>query len=403
MASKVHAVKNDAAGYTFRCVLFAQSDNQIKSNPTLASGDWTISKDGGAFANLATLPDVDPDSTMQVKVVLSQAETNADEVVIIGKDASGAEWHSVCFVLHTVAAGYDSLSTLTTAQVNAEADTAISDAALATAATATAIKAKTDTIPASPAAVGSAMTLATNSITAAAVATDAVAEIQSGLATAAALQTVDDNVDAILTDTGTTLDTLIKDIPTVSEFEARTIVAANYFDPAADTVANVTTVGSVTTKTGYELAAGYDAAKTAASQTSVDDLPTNTELATALGTADDAVIAAIAALNNLSSVGAQAAAAAALAAYDAATGTDVNAATSGLPTATEIADAILSRGVGNVEDTADAHSLAAIVLATLESLMSGTTWTIYKTNGVTPFTTKTLTVDANADPVVGAA
>ncbi len=37
-----------------------------------------------------------------------------------------------------------------------------------------------------------------------------------------------------------------------------------------------------------------------ASQTSVDDLPTNAELATALGTADDAVLAAIAALNNLS-------------------------------------------------------------------------------------------------------
>jgi len=35
-------------------------------------------------------------------------------------------------------------------------------------------------------------------------------------------------------------------------------------------------------------------------QTSIDDLPTNAELATALGTADDAVLAAIAALNNLS-------------------------------------------------------------------------------------------------------
>jgi hypothetical protein len=35
-------------------------------------------------------------------------------------------------------------------------------------------------------------------------------------------------------------------------------------------------------------------------QTSVDDLPTNAELATALGAADDAVLAAIAALNNLS-------------------------------------------------------------------------------------------------------
>lgn len=37
-----------------------------------------------------------------------------------------------------------------------------------------------------------------------------------------------------------------------------------------------------------------------ATQTGVDDLPTNAELATALGTADDAILAAIAALNNLS-------------------------------------------------------------------------------------------------------
>ena len=34
----------------------------------------------------------------------------------------------------------------------------------------------------------------------------------------------------------------IADIPTVAEFEARTIVAANYFDPAADAVATVTDV-----------------------------------------------------------------------------------------------------------------------------------------------------------------
>lgn len=45
------------------------------------------------------------------------------------------------------------------------------------------------------------------------------------------------------------------------------------------------------------LTAAYDAAKTAASQTSVDDLPTNAELATALGTADDATLSAIAALS----------------------------------------------------------------------------------------------------------
>jgi hypothetical protein len=42
------------------------------------------------------------------------------------------------------------------------------------------------------------------------------------------------------------------------------------------------------------LHADYDAAKTAASQTSVNDLPTNAELATALASADDAVLAAVA-------------------------------------------------------------------------------------------------------------
>jgi hypothetical protein len=37
--------------------------------------------------------------------------------------------------------------------------------------------------------------------------------------------------------------------PSVAAFEARTLLAAAYFDPAADTVANVTTVGTTTTNT----------------------------------------------------------------------------------------------------------------------------------------------------------
>lgn len=49
------------------------------------------------------------------------------------------------------------------------------------------------------------------------------------------------DVNDILTDTGTTLDTLIKDIPTVSEFNARTILAANYV-VIGDTIAGVTAV-----------------------------------------------------------------------------------------------------------------------------------------------------------------
>jgi len=41
----------------------------------------------------------------------------------------------------------------------------------------------------------------------------------------------------------------IADLPTVSEFNARTLVAASYFDPAADAVANVTLVATTTTNT----------------------------------------------------------------------------------------------------------------------------------------------------------
>ncbi len=53
-----------------------------------------------------------------------------------------------------------------------------------------AIKAKTDNLPATPAAVGSAMTLAANSVNAAALAADAVTEIQTGLVTEASLTTI---------------------------------------------------------------------------------------------------------------------------------------------------------------------------------------------------------------------
>lgn len=65
-----------------------------------------------------------------------------------------------------------------------------------------------------------------------------------------------------------------------------------------------------------------------------------------------------------------------------------------------IADEILKRSVTNTEDTADAHSLAAIVLCMLESQRAGTSWTIRKTDGTT-FATKTLSLDGSANPVTG--
>ena len=106
-----------------------------------------------------------------------------------------------------------------------------------------------------PAAV---QTIATDAVDADALASDAVAEIQSGLSTldAADIRTAVGLASA-------NLDTQLADLPTVAEFEARTLVAAAYFDPSTDAVANVTTVGSVSgsvtvgtnnDKTDYSLA-----------------------------------------------------------------------------------------------------------------------------------------------------
>jgi len=66
------------------------------------------------------------------------------------------------------------------------------------------------------------------------------------------------------------------------------------------------------------------------------------------------------------------------------------------------ADELLARGVDNVEDLADPDSLTALVLATLESSVAGSVWTIRKTDGST-FATRTVTTDPDAEPITGVA
>jgi len=63
------------------------------------------------------------------------------------------------------------------------------------------------------------------------------------------------------TDGLSALRTLLLDVPTVSEFNARTILSASYFDPATDAVANVTLVATTTTNTDMR---GTDSAALAA-------------------------------------------------------------------------------------------------------------------------------------------
>lgn len=105
MASKWPPVKNSA--FKFRASLFAQSDNQIKAAPTLAAGDFKVSIDGGAFANLATLPS--EEQTGMLEIDLSSDEMNGDEIVVKAVDAAGDEWHSAMWVIHTVGQTFDTV------------------------------------------------------------------------------------------------------------------------------------------------------------------------------------------------------------------------------------------------------------------------------------------------------
>lgn len=160
----------------------------FQANPTLASGDFKVSKDGGSLTNLVTLPTVTPSGGKIVQIALSSTEMDADNVTVVCSDASGGEWKDLIINIQTTARQIDDLATTTaTDTIAGYLDTEVA-----------AIKAKTDNLPASPAAVGSAMTLASGAITSSVIATDAitatglaasaVSEIQSGLSTLTAAQ-----------------------------------------------------------------------------------------------------------------------------------------------------------------------------------------------------------------------
>lgn len=76
----------------------------FKSNPTLASGDVKVDKDGGGLNNLTTLPTVSPASSVLVLVELSNTEMNADVVTIVFVDqTSPKEWSDLVISIPTTA------------------------------------------------------------------------------------------------------------------------------------------------------------------------------------------------------------------------------------------------------------------------------------------------------------
>lgn len=82
----------------------ASVPGSFKANPTIAAGDFKLAKDGGALANLATLPVVEPAGSVLVKIALSTTEMNADVVSIVGIDQSAQkEWTDFVLSIPTTA------------------------------------------------------------------------------------------------------------------------------------------------------------------------------------------------------------------------------------------------------------------------------------------------------------
>lgn len=96
--------KKNQAFVTYICVRDATDNLSLKANPTIAAGDWKISKDGGAFANLTNLPTVTPASGRAVKLDLTATEMNADNVMIVWVDqTSTKEWADGWLEINTTA------------------------------------------------------------------------------------------------------------------------------------------------------------------------------------------------------------------------------------------------------------------------------------------------------------
>lgn len=112
MTTYVPPKKNGSGGWIGYVSLAPQTATGAwQSNPTLATGDVKVSIDGGALANLGTLPAVTPASSKLVKITLSQAEINGDNITIIFSDqTSPAEWCDKTINLQTSARQYDDLA-----------------------------------------------------------------------------------------------------------------------------------------------------------------------------------------------------------------------------------------------------------------------------------------------------
>jgi hypothetical protein len=79
--------------YSFSRGLYdATRAGHFRVNPTIVAGDFTLSKENGAFVPLTTLPVVSPVGSALVLFQLTAAEMTATRLTILGVDQAGGQW-----------------------------------------------------------------------------------------------------------------------------------------------------------------------------------------------------------------------------------------------------------------------------------------------------------------------
>ena len=98
--------------YIFEESLDDVETSDFLADPTIVAGDFQISKDGGAYVNLATLPTVQEAGKSPVTFTVTAAEATVnDRVKIIGRDSAGL-WGNVDFSIEFPTGNIDTVNDL---------------------------------------------------------------------------------------------------------------------------------------------------------------------------------------------------------------------------------------------------------------------------------------------------
>lgn len=396
-----------ATEYIFYVALRAQANTKLfQANPTLAAGDVKVIKDGGAPANITTLPTAVSGGAV-VKATLSAAEMTADNVTVLFQDASGVEWCDLMVNIQTAARQIDDLAFPTTSgrsmDVTATGAVGVDAGNVENgplAANVTQIAGNgpaADSLKAVFDGTGAQMTLTKLRVTA----NDANGGVHitnSGGPGIKSESTGNNGhgIQGFGHGTGAGLRVNGGSSGVGLEAQGGSIAGAGMVAAGLGGGSGFLAFGSGGNEGIYALGNAAGAGLRASGGATGHGIRAQGGI-----TSGDGINAAAqTAGDGIEAVGAGG-------------GSDINADIQGslsgsvgsvqavtTAVAQSIADELLQRGVANVEATADTTSLAAVILAILESSLSGTTWTIRKTDGST-FVTKTVTTDPAAAPITG--